>query len=59
MEVETGRGKIEITLSGGVTDYIPGENFDDAVKRADQALYMSKKAGRNRIMKHEEFPKTQ
>ena len=59
LEVEAGRGKIEITLSGGVTDYIPGENFDDAVKRADQALYMSKKAGRNRITKHEESPKTQ
>jgi len=54
LEVEAGRGKIEITLSGGVTDYIPGENFDDAVKRADQALYMSKKGGRNRITKHEE-----
>ncbi len=54
LEVETEKGNIIVTLSGGVTDYVPGEDFNDAVKRADQALYKSKEEGRNRITKYEE-----
>lgn len=54
LNVETEKGIIEITLSGGVTDYMPGENLEDAVKRSDFALYKSKEGGRNRIMMYEE-----
>ncbi len=40
---------IEITFSGGVTDLEPDENVEDAIHRADTALYRAKKAGRNRL----------
>ncbi len=54
LTVKTEKGDIEVTLSGGVTDYIPGEDFEKAAKRADRALYESKEGGRNRITKYEE-----
>lgn len=38
-----------ITCSVGVTLYIPGENINDAIERADNAMYRSKDAGRNRV----------
>jgi len=38
-----------ITLSLGVAEYIPGEGVSDMIERADAALYMSKKTGRNRV----------
>lgn len=54
IDVETkDGGEIKVTLSGGVTDYLPGESFDDAVSRADEALYKSKKAGKNKITRFE------
>jgi diguanylate cyclase (GGDEF)-like protein len=43
--------KTILTLSGGVTDLIPGETIDDAVARADKGLYEAKEGGRNRIRK--------
>ncbi|MBZ5199946.1 diguanylate cyclase [Planomicrobium chinense] len=51
------RGKIEhgewlhvaITVSIGVAAYEPGDNADLLFARADQALYASKNAGRNRV----------
>jgi len=57
LTVKTEKGDIEVTLSGGSTDYIPGENLDKAVDRADQALYKSKESGKNRITKYEESGK--
>jgi len=38
-----------VTISGGVTAYRPEESVDDLVKRADDALYLAKAKGRNRI----------
>ncbi|HYD18930.1 MAG TPA: GGDEF domain-containing protein, partial [Patescibacteria group bacterium] len=38
-----------ITLSMGVAEYLPGENISRVIERADEALYRSKKAGRNRV----------
>lgn len=38
-----------ITLSLGVTAYQPGETTDSFLNRADQALYLSKAKGRNRV----------
>lgn len=38
-----------VTLSAGVAVQAPGEPREDALARADQALYRSKGAGRNRV----------
>ncbi|HEX2116227.1 MAG TPA: GGDEF domain-containing protein [Alphaproteobacteria bacterium] len=37
-----------ITLSLGVAAYVPGESLGKLVSRADQALYLAKRTGRNR-----------
>lgn len=42
-----------VTISGGVTQYIPNEAMEYTIKRADLALYEAKKAGRNRMEKGE------
>ncbi len=41
--------KLTVTISLGVTGYIKGESPQDFIKRADIALYKSKKNGRNRV----------
>jgi len=40
---------IQITVSVGVTEYHPGEEVPVLVQRADQAMYLSKQAGRNLV----------
>ncbi|MCU1762909.1 diguanylate cyclase [Pseudomonas sp. 14P_8.1_Bac3] len=40
---------VTITVSIGMTAFRPGEHSDLVLKRADQALYRAKNAGRNRI----------
>ena len=39
-----------VTASFGITQYRPGDTFERLVKRADEALYATKAAGRNRVM---------
>lgn len=39
-----------VTMSLGVTSYHNGEEISDFIERADQALYMAKKLGRNRVI---------
>lgn len=45
----TGDSLGRITLSGGVSQYIPGEKVEDLIGRADAALYTAKHNGRNQI----------
>jgi diguanylate cyclase len=38
-----------VTISIGVAESAPGDTADGSIERADQALYKSKEAGRNRV----------
>ena len=39
----------KVTLSSGVAESLPFESIEDWVKRADIALYQSKRLGRDRV----------
>jgi diguanylate cyclase (GGDEF)-like protein len=41
--------KVSITISIGVTEYCKDEDLSVFVRRADRAMYLSKKNGRNRV----------
>jgi diguanylate cyclase len=45
-----GTEKVLITFSAGVAQFAFEESGPDAIKRADQAMYLAKRAGRNRVM---------
>ena len=46
----TGAVRIRVTISAGVAAYLPTDNtFEEIFRRADQALYSAKAAGRNRF----------
>ena len=48
--IQTSAGEISITLSIGVTLFKSDDaSIDSVAKRADDALYVSKNAGRNRV----------
>jgi diguanylate cyclase len=42
--------KIVITFSAGVAQLASGETAQDAIRRADQAMYLAKRAGKNRVV---------
>jgi diguanylate cyclase len=46
----SGKEKILITFSAGVAQLAPDESGTDAIRRADQAMYLAKRAGKNRVM---------
>ena len=46
----TGGEKILITFSAGVAQLGEEESGLDAIKRADQAMYLAKRAGKNRVL---------
>ena len=45
-----GAEKILITFSAGVAQIGPDEDGAAAIKRADQAMYTAKRAGKNRVL---------
>ncbi|MCG2586890.1 biofilm regulation diguanylate cyclase SiaD [Massilia sp. TS11] len=47
--VPAGSHNLSVTVSVGLTCYQPGEHVEDTVRRADQAMLESKRAGRNRL----------
>jgi len=46
----SGKDKVLITFSAGVAQLAADESGADAIKRADRAMYLAKRAGKNRVM---------
>ena len=42
--------KVLITFSAGVALMMPEETGEEAIKRADQAMYLAKRSGKNRVL---------
>jgi diguanylate cyclase (GGDEF)-like protein len=47
--VVVGGQVVRITISVGVAERHPGETRDALIARADEALYVAKNSGRNRV----------
>lgn len=45
-----GSEKVLITFSAGVAQLAADETGPQAIKRADQAMYLAKRAGKNRVL---------
>jgi PleD family two-component response regulator len=50
LEVEYEGTRIPIRFSRGWTDYKPGETSEELLKRADEALYADKRAGKRNLV---------
>ncbi len=46
----SGKEKVLITFSAGVAQLSPEETGADAIRRADKAMYLAKRAGKNRVI---------
>jgi len=42
--------QVSITFSAGATILVGGESGEGAIKRADQGMYLAKRAGKNRVV---------
>jgi diguanylate cyclase (GGDEF)-like protein len=47
--LQHGTVKFRITVSIGISQYQPGDTIETVLARADQAMYVAKQTGRNRI----------
>ena len=47
--IPEGKEPCTVTISIGVTEYLKKENLNQFIKRADEAMYLSKEKGRNRV----------
>ncbi|NTV95248.1 MAG: GGDEF domain-containing protein [Thiobacillus sp.] len=45
-----GKEKILITFSAGVAQFASADTGEDAIHRADQAMYLAKRSGKNRVI---------
>ena len=54
----TGEKMGQITVSAGIAQFEMGEPITEFIARADQALYMAKNAGRNRVVSQAEVEQT-
>jgi diguanylate cyclase (GGDEF)-like protein len=50
LRLPAGGNVVTFTSSFGVSEWHPGESVDEALRRADMALYSAKAAGRNRVI---------
>ncbi len=41
---------VGVTITLGVASHVPGASVEDTIRRADEALYRGKQAGRNRVV---------
>jgi two-component system cell cycle response regulator len=48
--IHRGSGSVDITISVGIAGLAASDNPASLLKRADQALYRAKHAGRNRVV---------
>jgi diguanylate cyclase len=51
--------RLLITFSGGISLFKKDEEQAAVLNRADQAMYLAKKAGKNRVMTENDLPRTQ
>ncbi|MFN7092959.1 MAG: GGDEF domain-containing protein [Allorhizobium sp.] len=56
--VESVHQSIAVTISGGLADITPLRDFTAVYAAADQALYLAKSSGRNRIVLERDLPRT-
>jgi len=52
----TGETLGQVTLSAGAAQFIAGESITSLVHRADEALYLAKREGRNRVLCQRDLP---
>jgi len=55
LKVKSHNKNLTLTISAGVAKYIIDETAEDIVERADQALYLAKNSGRNRVCHENEL----